>query len=193
MKVDKELGNVLVDLSRLSLKKENLTQENKSSNFENLLLYNNKKISEIDLYFILPGTNIELKTKGAEIQVNSNNFEEYIKLIYENLCGKGIKEYITAFKNGFNKVFDVSSLKCFQTNELEEIICGSTNEIWDFETLSENIIPNHGYDRNSSVYKYLLNFLMEMSLIERRKFLLFATGCPRLPLGGINLYNFIRF
>ena len=185
MKVDKELGTVLVDLSRLSIQKENLIRENKSQNLENLLLYKNKKLSEIDLYFILPGTNIELKTKGSEIQLNSNNFEEYIKLVYERLCGEGIKEYIIAFKNGFNTVFDVNSLKCFQSNELEEILCGSSNESWDFETLSENILPNHGYDKNSTVYKYLLHFLMEMSTIERRKFLLFTTGCPRLPLGGI--------
>ena len=170
--------------------KDQLLKENDKVILEDSLLYNNKKISEVDLYFILPGTNIELKTKGAEIQVNSQNFEEYIKLIYENICESGVQDYINAFKIGFNTVFDINYLKCFQSNELEELLCGSINEDWDLEILTENIIPNHGYNKNSLQYKYLITLLMEMNALEKKKFLFFVTGCPRLPLGG-NLYNII--
>ena len=166
------------------MKKEQLIKEKADVNLEESLLYNNKKISEVDLYFILPGTNIELKSNGAEIQVNSENFEEYIKLMYEHICGSGVQDYINAFKIGFNSVFDINYLKCFKSNELEELLCGSINETWDLEVLTENIIPNHGYNKNSLQYKYLITLLMDMNAEDKKKFLFFVTGCPRLPLGG---------
>ena len=175
----------MIDLSKLSLVKDQLLKEDGKVNLEDRLLYNNKKISEVDLYFTFPGTNTELKSKGQDIQVNSENFEEYIKLIYENICGSGLQDYINAFKIGFNSVFDINYLKCFQSIELEELLCGSINEIWDLEVLTENIIPNHGYNKNSLQYKYLIVILMEMNPVEKKKFLFFVTGCPRLPLGGI--------
>jgi len=178
------LGQAIIDLSKLSLEKEKLLSQNNNIDLEETLLYNNKKISEVDLYFTLPGTNIELKEKGNEIVVTSKNFEEYLKLIYENLCGTGIKDYISAFKKGFNSVFDISFLKCFQSSEIEEILCGSVNETWDLDTLIENVVPNHGYDRNSAIYKYLISFMKELNATEKKKFLFFITGCPRLPLGG---------
>lgn len=137
------------------------------------------------MYFTLPGTNIELKEKGNETLVTSYNIEEYLRLIYEKLCVSGIREYILAFKKGFNSVFDISYLKCFQSNEIEEILCGSVNEVWDLDILIENVVPNHGYDRNSSIYKYLISFMKELNSSEKKKFLFFITGCPRLPLGGI--------
>lgn len=138
----------------------------------------------MDCYFILPGTNIELKPKGSEILLTANNLKEYIVLIYESICDNGIREYINIFKAGFNKIFDINILKCFKSSELEEILSGSENEQWDYLTLTQNIIPNHGYDKNSSIYKFLINILLEMKSIERKKFLFFVTGCPRLPLGG---------
>ena len=107
-----------------------------------------------------------------------------MKLLYDCLCGTGVKDYVNAFKTGFNAVFDVTYLKCFQSSEIEEILCGSVNEPWDLETLIENIVPNHGYDRNSNVYKYLISLMKELDPVEKKKFLFFVTGCPRLPLGG---------
>jgi E3 ubiquitin-protein ligase TRIP12 len=81
-------------------------------------------------------------------------------------------------------VFDITNLKCFTSLELEEIICGCSNEPWDIETLRENIIPNHGIDKKSRIYNELLEIMSQMSNFEKKKFLLFTTGSPRLPLGG---------
>lgn len=183
-RIDKYLGAAIIDLSKLALEKERLLRENRKVNLEEELLYNNKRISDVDLYFILPGTNLELIENGADIKLTTENFEEYLKLINDSLCGSGVKDYITAFKQGFNTVFDINNLKCFQTSEIEEILCGSINEAWDKDTLSPNIIPNHGYDRNSLQYKYLIALMMELTATEKKKFLFFVTGCPRLPLGG---------
>jgi hypothetical protein len=34
-------------------------------------------------------------------------------------------------------------------------------------------------------FKYLIQILIEMTNQDRKKFLAFVTGAPRLPLGGI--------
>ncbi len=182
--MDKDLGKIMSELSKLLKLKESLINNNRHIDLEELLLYNNKKISEMDCYFNLPGTNIELKPKGSEILLTANNLHEFIELIYDSFCGNGIKEYVKVFKAGFNKIFDINILKCFKSTELEEILSGSENEHWDCQTLTQFIIPNHGYDKNSLIYKYLINILSEMNSSERKRFLFFVTGCPRLPLGG---------
>ena len=47
----------------------------------------------------------------------------------------------------------------------------------------------HGFTKESMVYKGLINILLNMTNSERKMFLLFVTGSPRLPIGGFkNLY-----
>lgn len=48
----------------------------------------------------------------------------------------------------------------------------------------ENIIPDHGYHSKSTEYHNFIKFMTELDTLERRKFLKFVTGSPRLPNGG---------
>lgn len=50
----------------------------------------------------------------------------------------------------------------------------------------EHTKTDHGYHENSRAVKYLLEVLTELNTDERRKFLLWVTGSPRLPIGGTN-------
>lgn len=85
-------------------------------------------------------------------------------------------------------IFSVDALKPFSTtNELEDMICGvdKNNEDWvNLQKLSENVNPAHGYHTKSTSYLNLLRFMGELNHEERRKFLKFVTGSPRLPNGG---------
>lgn len=53
-----------------------------------------------------------------------------------------------------------------------------------FLALIENTRCDHGYSHSSQVVKDFLEILTEFNPEERRKFLLFVTGSPRLPVGG---------
>ena len=94
------------------------------------------------------------------------------------------------------KCFLINLLKSFSSEEIEFYICGSessekdtNDDIWSYENLTLNIIPMHGYNKNSLIYKGLIEILRNMSKTERKMFLLFVTGSPRLPIGGFkNLY-----
>jgi len=148
-------------------------------------------IEEIGLTFNVPGYNeYELKPRGSDILLNANNLEEYVSLSFDKICLSGIHQIIKSFKIGFNKVFNIESLKCFTSTELEEVICGCEDDNWDYENLLENIIPDHGLDKNSLMFQGLLQIMLDMNKMEKKSFLQFTTGSPRLPLGGKIIYLF---
>ena len=45
--------------------------------------------------------------------------------------------------------------------------------------------PAHGYTRDDATYANLLRFMLELDGKEKRRFLSFITGTPRLPAKGI--------
>lgn len=113
------------------------------------LLYNNIKIEDIGLNFVIPGYNhIELVEDGYNLIVDANNLEEYVNLILDSICFEGIKDSVEAFKKGFNIVFPITSLNCFSSEELEYVVCGSSNEVWNYDIIYDSIRTNHGYDKN---------------------------------------------
>ena len=67
------------------------------------------------------------------------------------------------------------------------MICGTTknDEEWtDGSYLIEHVKPDHGYHSKSAEYLYFIKFMSELTKEDRRKFLKFITGSPRLPNGG---------
>ena len=81
--------------------------------------------------------------------------EEYVNLIYDFIFYKGINKVTEAFREGFNIVFNINELKCFTSEELEEVIFGSDKQKWENDILYENLKPEHGYTKNSKIIKNL--------------------------------------
>jgi len=188
--IDNDLFKVVKDFENLiKTKKEYIKNNNikdiENTNFDDIILYNKSKLSELDIYFIFPGyDNIELKPNGKDILLTMNNIEEYINLIYDYLFYKGIEPVIKSFKEGFNLNFNIEKLKCFTCFEIVEYICGSLDKKWDENILFENVKPDHGYTSKSKIFINLVKFMSSLDKNYRRKFLMFVTGSSRLPLGG---------
>ena len=186
--LDKYLYKVIQDFLGLIEQKKILMQKNENiskEEIENNVLYNGHKLSEVDIYFTFPGYNdVELKQNGKNILLTMENIEEYVNLIYDFLFYKGINKVIEAFKQGFNIIYDINNLKIFTSIELEEMIFGNCENKWDEETLTEFLKPEHGYTKNSNVFKYLIKYMAKLNNEEQKQFLLFSTGCSRLPVGG---------
>jgi len=49
----------------------------------------------------------------------------------------------------------------------------------------DSIKADHGYNMDSRSVKNLLQFMSELTPAERRDFLQFTTGSPKLPIGGV--------
>ena len=52
-----------------------------------------------------------------------------------------------------------------------------------------SIQTNFGYSHDSSPVQYLVDVMCEMSADEKRQFLLFVCGTPKLPIGGFRNLN----
>lgn len=48
----------------------------------------------------------------------------------------------------------------------------------------DSIKADHGYNMDSKSVKNLLQVMSEFTLTQRRNFLQFTTGSPKLPIGG---------
>jgi hypothetical protein len=48
----------------------------------------------------------------------------------------------------------------------------------------DSIKADHGFNMDSKSVKNLLQTMSELTLPERREFLQFTTGSPKLPIGG---------
>ncbi len=48
----------------------------------------------------------------------------------------------------------------------------------------DSVKADHGYNIDSRSVKNLLQTMSELTPIERREFLQFTTGSPKLPIGG---------
>ena len=184
-KIDKNIFSFLEKIYELKRKTKG----------DDKIIIDGKNLESLDIYFNCPWNELNpLKENGENILLKDNNVDEYIILVFKYLLIDGMKEIKKSFIEGFNKVFDINLLKSFSSKEIEECICGSENseikdDNWSYENLTLNIIPMHGLNKNSLVYKGLIEILLKMNKNERKLFLLFVTGSPRLPIGGFkNLY-----
>ena len=187
--IDENLYKTIQDFINLINQKNEYIKINnikniKEINFDDIIFYNNCKLSELDIYFTFPGYDINLKQNGDNILLTLNNLEEYVNLIYDYIFFKGINPLINSFKEGFNMNFDINKMQCFTSQEIEENICGSKEIKWEINNLYENLNPEHGYTKQSKTFNDLIKFMCSLTDAQKKKFLIFSTGCSRLPIGG---------
>ncbi|KAI8098311.1 uncharacterized protein B0P05DRAFT_501835 [Gilbertella persicaria] len=157
--------------------------EEKAKAVRNIVV-DNTRLEDLCLDFTLPGDDsYELKTGGSDINVTINNVEEYIDLIQDAILGSGISQQIAAFREGFNGLFAIDDLKLLTENELVSLF-GKAEEDWSHAILADTIRADHGFTMDSDPVRHLLEILSDFNDIERRQFLQFTTGSPRLPIGG---------
>jgi len=188
--VDPPLVNSLSQIMKYSnVKKEIYSNTSLSPDELHTMVQNIKiddtSIQDLCLDFTLPGyPDIELVENGSEVEVTNWNVEEYLKEIINFTIGKGVSKQIEAFRKGFNSVFPISNLSIFDNDELVLLFGGSENEDWSYENLINCIHADHGYTMDSPQIIYLVEVMSEMNDTEKRDFIQFVTGCPKLPLGG---------
>ncbi|THW65542.1 hypothetical protein D6D25_01898 [Aureobasidium pullulans] len=187
--VDRDLANSLRPLVRCARAKQaiqedgNLTAEQKSQAIKNIRI-EKASIEDLGLDFTLPGyPGVELQSNGSEIDVTIENVELYVEKVIDFTLGCGVQKQVDAFSAGFSQVFPYSALKAFTPDELV-MLFGRADEDWSLETLMDSIKADHGFNLDSASVKNLLQTMSEFTLPERRDFLQFVTGSPKLPIGG---------
>lgn len=146
-------------------------------------LYHETDLESLVLTFTLPGYDIELVENGKSILVNSKNLHDYVERVLDYVLGTGIERQLNNFIDGFSKVFPYTSLLLLTPEEIVQM-CGRTKEDWSSETLYSSLVADHGYTMDSATIHDLICVISTFNDQERRLFLQFLTGSPKLPIGG---------
>ncbi|TVY82255.1 putative ubiquitin fusion degradation protein [Lachnellula suecica] len=188
--VDAQLASSLKLIKKFAIGKKaidenhNLTAAQKVAEAEALTI-DGVRIDDLGLDFTLPGYSaIELLPHGSAISVTIDNVERYLEKVIDMTLGSGVQRQVDAFRTGFTQVFPFSALSAFTPDELV-MLFGRIEEDWSLETLMDSIKADHGFNMDSKSVKNLLQTMSELTLSERRDFLQFTTGSPKLPIGVV--------
>lgn len=141
------------------------------------------EIEALDLDGTLPGTDLALPGWRSDESVTHDRVQEYVQAVVDMCLADGIATQLDAFREGFDNVLPLVALDVFASKELVTLF-GQSQEDWDLATLQRTIVADHGFSSESTHVQDLLAILADFSLQERRTFLQWLTGAPRLPVGG---------
>lgn len=187
--VDRDLAKSLKLLRKFAVAKKDiddnriLTFRGKQERYKEIT-FDGVKVEDLELDFTLPGyPDIELIPNGANMPVTLHNVGEYVDRVIETTLVNGVRRQVEAFRIGFSQVFPYNALRSFTPDELV-MLFGQVEEDWSLETLMDSMKADHGFNMDSKTIRNLLQVMSEYSPTERRDFLQFVTGSPKLPIGG---------
>ncbi|KAI8635643.1 E3 ubiquitin-protein ligase UPL3 [Xylariaceae sp. FL1651] len=187
--VDPGLANSLKHIKKFVLAKKAIDEDPKRTPAQKVadteqIVIDGTTLDDLALDFTLPGyPDIELIPGGSHVQVTIDNVDSYLDKVIDMTLGRGVKRQVEAFRAGFSQVFPYSALSAFTPDELVTLF-GRAEEDWSLETLTDSIKADHGFNMDSKSVKNLLQTMSELSQTQRRDFLQFTTGSPKLPIGG---------
>ncbi|EAY23541.1 hypothetical protein TVAG_072040 [Trichomonas vaginalis G3] len=121
---------------------------------------------------------------GPDKEITEENVDDFIN--FARNLSDSCKESCREFQKGFSTVIQAEALSLFTPKELSKLVCGESFEftLEDFEKYV-NITRN----ANEAMRTMLGEVLLEFSSEQRMKFIQFATGCNKLPIGGLANLN----
>jgi hypothetical protein len=148
-------------------------------------------VTAMELSFVLPGyEHVELIKNGADLSVTAENLGSYIDLVRTAVVEGAVDSALQAFTEGFGDVVAPDALLALDGSATCELVTGvggdATGPLWTTEDLARGITGDHGYSKESRELHWLREIMVEMQPTQQRAFLKFATGCPRLPVGGLS-------
>ncbi|PHH54533.1 E3 ubiquitin-protein ligase TRIP12 [Ceratocystis fimbriata CBS 114723] len=187
--VDPDLARSLKLIKKFALAKKEIEEDatrsaaQKVDDLEKITI-NGCHIDDLCLDFTLPGfPDVELIPNGDQTRVTIDNVENYLDSMIHMTLGSGVRRQIDSFRAGFTTVFPYSALNAFTPDELVSLF-GRVDEDWSLETLMDSIKADHGFNMDSRSIRNLLQLMSNLNVSERRDFLQFTTGSPKLPIGG---------
>ncbi|KAK3394921.1 hypothetical protein B0H63DRAFT_385097 [Podospora didyma] len=187
--VDPVVARSLMAIKKFAIAKKDIDEDptrtaaQKVADTENIVV-DKIKIDDLFLDFTLPGyPEIELVPNGAQVRLTIENVDLYLEKVIDMTLGSGVRRQVDAFRTGFSQVFPYSALSAFTPDELCTLF-GRVDEDWSLETLMDSIKADHGFNMDSKSVRNLLQTMSELTPVQRRDFLQFTTGSPKLPIGG---------
>ncbi|XP_052029777.1 probable E3 ubiquitin-protein ligase HERC6 isoform X2 [Apodemus sylvaticus] len=142
-------------------------------------------IEELHMYFSIywDQEDVHLITDGNSVPVNENNKRDYVYKCVDHIFNISIKTIYEEFRRGFYKVCNWDIIRQFQPEELMEAIIG--NASCDWKQFENNSKYENGYEKSHPTILLFWKAFHELTLDEKKKFLLFLTGSDRLHVKGL--------
>jgi hypothetical protein len=133
---------------------------------------------------------IELLKDGANIAVTSANRADFIDLFVAHALYRCCKEAVDDFIAGMVRIItDLPVISVISSSEFEKLLAGSS-DLGDFDELHKYTTYAGEFHGGHDVIQWFWNIVKSMSESERRQLLQFATGCDRVPIGGVASLGF---
>ncbi|MCO5589595.1 hypothetical protein L7F22_043563 [Adiantum nelumboides] len=155
-----------------------------AQSLEKIKLMEKDELESLSLDFTLPGyVDYELHKDGKNEQVDSTNVALYVEEVITHTLNNGVKPLVRAFREGFNLIFPINAMSTFTPEEVV-MLFGNQEEDWSESTLLSSVKPDHGYNVDSQTFRDVISVMSTFTAVERRDFLQWLTGSPKLPIGG---------
>ncbi|CAG9582598.1 conserved hypothetical protein [Leishmania major strain Friedlin] len=180
-----------VDLFELPLTAASWVDQGIADSLACLSTMDSSTLAALDLRFTLPGDDsVELCPDGAQILVTKKNLRLYQRRVVGALLYESVAVPLYFLTMGCQDVVPQEALTVMDVKELIGVLCGEdknpSDPLWTTEEIRSVLVGDHGYRNDSPQLELLAKVLgQRLTPAEQREFLLFCTGCPRLPIGGI--------
>ncbi|OBZ82387.1 Ubiquitin-protein ligase E3A, partial [Choanephora cucurbitarum] len=158
-------------------------------NFEGDIVTEYDRNFQVDIQSFGHVYTCDLKPFGSNIQLTNENKHEFVDLYVQFVLTDCIEKQFNAFKEGFQLVCQDSAIKIFRPEEVEQLICGSSD--LDFDALEASTVYDGGWSKDSDIIKYFWEIVHSFTYEEKKKLLFFATGSDRAPIGGLGKLQFV--
>ncbi|XP_077961151.1 putative E3 ubiquitin-protein ligase HERC6 [Gasterosteus aculeatus] len=150
-----------------------------------MLDYTPDEVEAMELPFAMPwgGEDVELDPTEPGKLVTGTNKREFVDACINYAFNKSVEGVFEAFKKGFFKVCDIDVVEFFQPEELQSVTVGQEN--YDWEVLKQNTVYDGEYHDLHPTIVTFWEVFEDLTAEEKKKFLLFVTGCDRVPFLGM--------
>lgn len=131
---------------------------------------------------------------GEKVSVTVENRELYIDKYARFFLLDSMKGHVEAFTKGFSNVIGGNALSLFLPEEIQLLLCGSTESHLDTDIL-RSVTKYVGWNSKEEALKapvitWFWDYIECLTAKQQKKFLLFVTGSDRIPATGIQNLNF---
>ncbi|XP_053088383.1 probable E3 ubiquitin-protein ligase HERC6 isoform X2 [Pangasianodon hypophthalmus] len=148
--------------------------------------YSDDVVDDLNIPFCVhwDGADVELESHEKGESVTSDNKKEFVVAYVDYALNKSVEQVFNEFKRGFYKVCDEDVVNFFQPEELRGVMVGT--EEYDWDTFKQNTAYVGQYHERHPTIIAFWEVFEELTHEQKKAFLLFLTGCDRVPILGMD-------
>ncbi|XP_072534564.1 probable E3 ubiquitin-protein ligase HERC4 [Salminus brasiliensis] len=153
--------------------------------------YTDEDVENMELSFCVhwDGIDVELDPQERGKLVTSANKKKFVEAYVDYTMNKSMERVFEEFRRGFYKVCDRDVVEFFQPEELRGVMVGTEEHDWDI--FRQNTVYEGQYHLKHPTIVTFWEVFEELTDGQKKAFLLFLTGCDRVPILGMEQVRMI--